>query len=201
MSFFVTIRPFLIGAGLFAAGIAAGTRLLASPAPPHASIHAGDTLAGFMPDEVMSLTYTTPWGQTTAQRSASNAAFQMLSTFALGRPAQHCTASPEMTGRLADLSVLTAKRELSLKQREQEFPVLLGVIDIRDSVISEPSEPVLAFANRAQTAVAVVLAGRAAEVTLPAAQLAWLETACEGRSRGSEKREKVVTFTPTASKR
>jgi hypothetical protein len=184
MRFFASMRSFLAGAGLFGVGLfgvgmAVGNALMASPAPPPARVHAGDTLAGFMPDEVMSLTYTTPWGRTTAQRSAPGASFQLLSTFAQGRPAQRCTASPQMTGRLADLSVLTARRALSLQEREQEFPVLLGVIEIRDGAISDPRAPVLAFANRTRTAVAVVLAGRAAEVALPVAELRWFETACE----------------------
>jgi hypothetical protein len=171
------MRPLLIGAGLFAAGLAAHAALAPSPARPQASLRAGATLAGFMPDDVMSLTWVTSWGMTTAQRSVTSAAFQMLSTFADGRAAQHCTASPDMAGRLAELSVVTAKRALSPAQREREFPALLGVMEIRDAAISE-SGPVLVFTNRDRTAVAAVRDGRAAEVTLPTAELRWLETAC-----------------------
>jgi hypothetical protein len=105
----------------------------------------------------------------------------MLSTFVNGRPAQRCSAPAHIDGRLNDLATLTARRGLSLKQRENEFPVQLGVIDIRDAVIGEPSGPVLVFANKNKTAVAIILDGRAAEVTLQAAKLTWLETVCSGR--------------------
>jgi hypothetical protein len=196
MGFFTTTRTFLAGIALFTVGIAVGNAVTPSPAPPHPAIQSGATLAGFMPDEVMSLTYTTPWGRTTAQRSTSNAAFQILSTFALGRTAQRCSASPEMTGHLAELSVVTAKRGLSLTEREQAFPMLLGRLEIRDSAISDPTEPVLVFANRTRTAVAVVLGGPAAEVTLPVAELGWFETACEGLPSDKPEHKKRVTFWP-----
>jgi hypothetical protein len=57
---------------------------------------------------------------------------------------------------------------ISLKAR---FPVQLGVIEVWDSVISEPSSPVLMFMNKNRTAAAVILDGRAAEVTLHAREL------------------------------
>jgi hypothetical protein len=194
MGMFTIARLLLAGTALFTVGIAIGNAVTPSSAPPHPAIQAGATLAGFMPDEVMSLTYTTPWSRTTAQRSTTNAAFQILSTFALGRTAQRCTASPEMAGRLAELSVVTAERELSPAEREQAFPMLLGRLEIRDSAISDTTEPVLVFANRTRTAVAVLLGGRAAEVTLPAGELGWFETACEGVTSDEPEHKKTVTF-------
>jgi hypothetical protein len=141
-------------------------------------VREGATLASFLPDDVMSLSYATQSGITTAQRSVPGAPFQVLSTFADGRPAQRCSASADMGGRLGALAALTARRGLSLAQREGEFPVQLGIIDVRDSVIGEPSGPVLVFTNKTRTAVAVILDGHAAEVTLQTAELGWLETAC-----------------------
>jgi hypothetical protein len=195
------MRPLLIGAGLFAAGLAAHAALAPSPAQPQAGIRAGATLAGFMPDEVMSLTWVTSWGMTTAQRSVTSAAFQMLSTFADGRTAQHCTASPDMAGRLAELSVVTAKRALSPAQREREFPALLGVMAIRDAAISESGGPVLVFTNLDRTAVAAVRDGRAAEVTLPAAELRWLETACAQAPAAAQAQKKVASARPAKKRR
>jgi hypothetical protein len=147
------------------------------------AIRKGDTLASYLPDAVMSLTYATPDGTTTAQRSAQGAPFEVLSTFADDRPAQRCRASADMDGHLRDLTELTARRGLSLEQREREFPVQLGVIDVRDTVIGEPFGPMLAFTNKNRTAVAIVVDGHAAEVTLRAAELDWLKTACSGSSR------------------
>jgi hypothetical protein len=175
------IRPLIFGAGLFISGLAVGTALASrASAPTHTDIREGATLVSFLPGDVMSLSYATPRGMTTVQRSAPGAPFQVLSTFADGRPVQRCSTSPDMAGHLGNLTTLTARRSLSLEQRESEFPVQLGVIDVRDSVIGEPSGPVLVFTNKNRTAVAVILDGRAAEVALQAANLAWLETVCSG---------------------
>jgi hypothetical protein len=195
------MRPLLFGAGLFAAGLAAHAALVAPPAPPQASLRAGATLAGFQPDDVISLTWVTSWGMTTAQRSVTSAAFQMLSTFADGRAAQRCTASPDMAGRLAELSVVTVRRELSPAQRERQFPTLLGVIEIRDAAISESGGPVLVFTNRDRTAVAAVRDGRAAEVTLPAAELRWMETACAQAPAAAQAQKKVAAARPAKKRR
>jgi hypothetical protein len=126
----------------------------------------------------MSLTYATPEGMTTALRSASSAPFQVLSTFVDGRPVQRCSTSADMAGRLDTLATLTARRSLSPEQRESEFPVLLGVIDIRDFVIGEPPSPMLVFANKDKTEIAVVIDGHAAEVTLKTETLEWVKTIC-----------------------
>jgi hypothetical protein len=197
---FASMRPLLFGAGLFAAGLAAHAALVAKPVRPQASIRAGATLAGFMPDDVMALSWATSWGMTTAQRSAAGAAFQMLSTFADGRAAQHCIASPDMAGRLAELSVVTARRALSPAQREREFPALLGVMEIRDAAISESGGPVLVFTTRDRTAVAAVRDGRAAEVTLPAAELRWLETAC-AQAPAAQAQKKLAAARPAKRRR
>jgi hypothetical protein len=85
-----------------------------------------------------------------------------------------------MAGHLGDLTTLTAQRSLTLAQREDEFPVQLGVIEVRDAVIGEPPGPVLVFTNKDRTAIAVILDGRAAEVTLQAEELEWLKTPCSG---------------------
>jgi hypothetical protein len=115
---------------------------------------------------------------TTAQRSRKGTSFEVLSTFADGRPAQRCSVSADLAGRLDHLTTLIARRSLSLDQREQEFPKQLGVIEIRDAVIGEPAGPVLVFTNKNRTAIAVILEGNAAEVTLQATELDWLKTAC-----------------------
>jgi hypothetical protein len=88
-----------------------------------------------------------------------------------------------MAGHLGNLTALTVRRSLSLAQREREFPGQLGVIEVRDAVIGEPSGPVLVFTNKDRTAIAVILDGRAAEVTLQAGELAWLKTPCSGLAR------------------
>ena len=176
------VRPLIVGAGLFVSGLAVGAAVAGwASTPARATIREGTALASFLPEAVMSLTYATAAGTTTAQRSVSGGPFHILSTFADGRPVQRCSASSDMDGRLYKLTTLTARRGLSLGQREGEFPLQLGVIEVRDAVIGEPSGPVLVFTNKDRTGVAAVLDGSAAEVTLQPAALAWLETACARR--------------------
>ena len=174
-------RSLIFGTGLFAAGLAVGATLASwMSAPASVAVREGATLASYLPDAVMSLTYVTPDGMTTAQRSAPGGPFEVLSTFMNRRPAQRCRASADMNGHLSGLTELTARRSLSLEQREREFPVQLGVIDVRNTVIGEPFGPVLAFANKSRTAVAIIVDGRAVEVPLRAAELDWLKTICSG---------------------
>jgi len=167
------------GAGLFAAGLAVGAALASwASAPAHVAIREGDTLASYLPDAVMSLTYATSNGITTAQRSMPGAPFEMLATFADGRPVQRCSVSADIDGHLGGLTTLTALRGLSRQQRENEFPVQLGIVDVRDAVVGEPPIPALVFTNKERTAVAIILDGVAAEVTLRTAELDGLRTAC-----------------------
>lgn len=176
------IRPLIVGAVLFVSGLTVGAAVAGwASAPARTAIREGTTLASFLPEAVMSLNYATPGGTTTAQRSARGRPFHILSTFADGRPVQRCIALPDMEGRLDKLTTLTARRGLSLEQREGEFPVQLGVVEVRDAVIGEPSGPVLVFTNKDRNSVAVVFDGSAAEVTLQPAALEWLETACARR--------------------
>jgi hypothetical protein len=166
--------------GLFAAGVIVGTALaprVLAPAP--AAVARGNTLADFFADDILSVTYTTQSSLTTAQRSTPGARFQVQSTFADGRPVQHCSASSDLAGHLPRFAEITAKRGLSLDQRDQEFPVQLGVLDIRNTVIGEPAGPVLVFSNAEGSSVAVILDGYAAEVNLPVSEFKWLERACE----------------------
>jgi len=170
----------LAGAGLFAAGMIAGAAMaprVLAPAP--VAVARGDTLAGFAPDTILSLTWATRSGMTTLQRSSRGARFQVQSTFADERPAQHCSAPTDLGGHLARLVEWKARRGLSREQRDREFPVQLGVLDIRDNVTGEPAVTGLVFANRDQSALAVALEGYAGEVMLPVTELRWLERPCD----------------------
>jgi hypothetical protein len=177
----LSVRPLIFGTGLFVTGLAVGAALASwASTPAHMDIREGAALASFFPDAVMSLSYASLGGMTTAQRSAPGTPFQVLSTFADGRPAQRCSTSVDMAGHLGNLTTLTVQRSLSLDQREGEFPVQLGVVEVRDAVIGEPSGPVLVFTNKDRTAIAVILDGLAPEVTLQAKELEWLKTPCSG---------------------
>ena len=171
---------FVAGCGLFAAGMIVGAALapqVLAPAP--VTVARGTTLANFTPEAILSVTYATRSGMTTVQRSSRGARFHVQSTFADESPAQRCTAPADLAGHLARFAEMKARRGLSRDQRDREFPVQLGVLDIRDNVTGEPAVSVLVFANRDQSSVAVMLEGYAGEVILPVAELRWLERACD----------------------
>ena len=166
--------------GLFAAGMIAGAALaprVLAPAP--VAVGRGDTLATFAPDAVLAVTYATRSSITTAQRASRGARFHVQSTYADESPVQRCTAPPDLAGHLARFAEMKARRGLSREQRDREFPVQLGVLDIRDNVTGDPAVSVRVFSNHEQTAVAVVLEGYAGEIILPIAELRWLERACD----------------------
>lgn len=166
--------------GLFAIGIVTGAALaprVLAPAP--VAVARGDTLAAFAPEAILSLTYATRSSITTLQRASRGARFHVQSTFADERPAQRCTAPADLAGHLARVAEIRARRGLSREQREREFPVQLGVLDIRDNARGAPTVSVLVFSRHDQSALAVALEGYAGEVFLPAAELRWLERACD----------------------
>jgi hypothetical protein len=175
-----TRRALLAGCGLFAAGIVLGAALaprVLAPAP--VTVAHGTTLASFAPEAILSVTYATRSGITTLQRAARGARFHVQSTYADERPPQRCTVPADLAGHLVRFAEMKARRGLSREQREREFPLQLGVLDIRDNVTGEPAVSVLVFANRAQSALAVALEGYAGEVILPVSELRWLEQACD----------------------
>ena len=180
-------RLLAAGAGLFAAGMIAGAALaprVLAPAP--VAVARGDTLAGFAPDAILALTWSTRSGMTTLQRSSRGARFHVLSTFADERPAQRCTLPSDLGGHLARFAEWKARRGLSREQRDREFPVQLGVLDNRDNVSGEPAVSALVFVNQDQSALAVMLEGYAGEVVLPVTELRWLDRACDTVAVGDE---------------
>lgn len=190
-------RLLAAGAGLFAAGMIAGAALaprVLAPAP--VAVSRGDTLAGFAPDAILVLTWATRNSMTTLQRSSRSARFHVQSTFADESPAQRCTAPADLGGHLARFVELKARRGLSHEQRAREFPVELGVLDIRDNVTGEPAVSATMFANPERSALAITLAGYAGELVLPIAELRWIEQACDsvGINDASEAADKPASL-------
>jgi hypothetical protein len=180
-------RRLFAGCGLFAIGMIAGAALaprVLAPAP--VAVGRGDMLAAFAPDRILSVTYASRSGITTAQRANPGTRFHVQSTYADERPVRRCTAPADLAGHLARFAEMRARRGLSPDQRGREFPVQLGVLDIRDNVMGQPAVSVLVFANRDQSALAVVLEGYAGEVMLPVSDLRWLETACDMVAAGDD---------------
>lgn len=166
------VSLFTIGAAL---GVAIASQLWRAP---QLVVARGAALVSLAPEEIMSVSYTTLGGAVVAQRSAPGAQFAMQATFADGRSLQQCATSGDLAGHLGRFASLTAKRALSRDDREREFPIQLGVLDVRDRILGEPNGPILVFTNLQRTAIAVILDSYAAEVQLPESELAWLERGC-----------------------
>lgn len=132
----------------FVLGLVVGALLAVSWNPAPAHIRSGSTLAGFESDAILSITYRTPEGATTAQRSKEGAPLAVQKTFADSRAAEHCFASSDLAGMLLAFSDLIVKRSLSLKEREKAFPMQVGVLDIQTIGIAEPSNPILVFTDQ-----------------------------------------------------
>jgi hypothetical protein len=161
------IRPLIYGTALFVAGVAVGTSLAGwASAPSHIEVQEGTTLVSYLPEAVMSLAHATLGSLTAAQQSVPGALFQVLSTFADGRPAQRCSASTDIEGRLDKLATLTARRSLSFEQRRSSCGSLMS--RIRSSV----NQSGRCWCSRTtKDAIAVIVDGYTAEVTLQPASI------------------------------
>jgi hypothetical protein len=118
----------------------------------------------------------------TAQRSIRGADFTVQATFVGGRPAQRCTAPPDLAGQLSTFSSLVAKREISVEERDKEFPVHVGNLTVQ-AWGEEPNYPVMVFTNRTGTSIAFIFDRYVAELTIPLGVFKRLETGCAAFGR------------------
>lgn len=172
-------RYVLIGIGLLSIGMATGIGVGSWVwRPSNVVLGDGDTLAAFDPDDIVSVRYASRDTTLTAQRVAPDAGFAVMVTFEDGRPSQHCEAPADLFGHLAVLSDWTVRRSLSMDDLARDFPTQIGVLDLRDRIVGEPTYPMLLFTDRRHDVVAVVLDGIAAEVRLRVVDLVWLTHGC-----------------------
>lgn len=143
------------------------------------SIAPGTAIRSIADDYILMLSYTSPVGTVTAQRSKQGGEFAVQATYALDRPTQRCTAPPDLSGQLATFSSFTAKRQMSLEERHEEFPVYVGRLLVQ-SGSEEPDEPMMVFTNKSRTSVAFIFYGHAAEMTIPLSAFKRLEGGCAG---------------------
>jgi hypothetical protein len=190
-------RTWLRSCALFVSGLIVGSSsTIWMSWPARIAITDGDTLSSIVPEEIISLTYTTIHGTTIAQRSSPGTGFVVQATFADGRPTQRCAAPANLAGRLDTLSDLIARRGLTVEQREREFPEQLGVLDIRTRMLTEPNDPILVFSNRQRRALAVIFGDTIAEVTLRPDDIEWLGKGCPAVGAGDEVKRPVADLWP-----
>ncbi|KVM59053.1 hypothetical protein WJ58_09565 [Burkholderia ubonensis] len=164
-----------------------GWRSLADWTDSPIRIDPGTDLFSVLPDEVMSLTYTTAALTLTAQRSQPAARFAVQVTYADGRAPRQCVASADLAAHLESLSTIVAQRQVDLADLAREFPRQVGRLDIRDRIASEPPPSLVFLAAADSDAVAVTVdslsaghGGYAAVVRSPSrAALAALAGGCD----------------------
>lgn len=152
-------------------------------APDDARITPG-TVSGIAADHVSLLTFTGNGMTFTAQRSQTGGEFLVQLTYADGRPAQHCIASSNLSGRLANLSSFEAKRQLSFEERGKQFPVHLGNLFVQDSG-REPGNVLMIYTDEQGSSIAGVFDRYAAELVVPPAAFKWLDKGCATFAKAS----------------
>jgi len=142
----------------------------------------GMAIMNIADDYIFMLSYTSEVGTVTAQRSKQGGEFAVQATYTLDRPTQRCTAPPDLAGQLEAFSSFTVKRQMSLEERYEDFPVYVGRLLVQ-SGSEEPDEPMMVFTNKSRTSVAFIFYGHAAETTVPLSVFKSLEAGCPGLAR------------------
>lgn len=165
----------LIVASAIVGGYALGYAHATTEATP--TITPGIVFSGITDDSVAMLSFIGERMTFTAQRSTQGSQFAVQATFSDGRPTQRCTASANLSGQLGALSSYIAKRQLSLQERGEDFPIHLGNLIVQP-LGEEPSNPMMVFTDKNRTSVAVIFDRYAAELTIPPAYFTKLENGC-----------------------
>lgn len=150
-----------------------------------ATIEAGDELQTIASDQVTTLSFANDQFAFTAQRSKLDGNFNVLVTFSDGRPARSCTMSSDLGSRLSEFVRITAKKGLSVDEREHFFPAHVGNFSLQ-TFGSEPVPIMSIYADADRRRTAVISSEYLAEVETPLSAFEKLEMGCgagSGKSR------------------
>lgn len=90
----------------------------------------------------------------------------------------HCQLPSDLSGNLQPFTHITARRALSVNERELQFPIHLGSLLVQ-TFSTEPDAPIMVFTNRSGDAVAFIADYYRAEVTVPIAVFRRLDRGCK----------------------
>lgn len=127
----VWLAVFLIGP-LAGAGIATVVRNAGEPVQAAGKIEPGSEVFSIAADEILSLSYGTDELTLIVQRTKQTDRFAVQVTYADGRPAQQCIASPDLARQLASFTLLVAKRQVPMGRLAADYPKRSGVVEIKD---------------------------------------------------------------------
>ncbi len=160
------LKRYGLTAVIFTSGLMAGVIMQAVMAESAGggALEPGTPIIDLQADAVMTLSYTTAALTMSAQRSQQAAQFAVQLTYADGRPARHCAASPTLDGHLGELVALTAVRPVPIEVVRSDFPARLGVLELRGANADTGKGAMTLHARRDGGAIAMVMAGGAGEL-------------------------------------
>jgi hypothetical protein len=145
-----------------------------------AQIRPGSTAFAAAPDGIRRVTYQTSALKLSAQRADGKDAFAIRTEYSDGRPPQQCSTSANLAGILPKLVEITAKRELTQRQVEADFPVMVGTLMLEDQIANEPIAPFDVHMRLDRSAVALVYSGTAIEANIRPEVFDRLAAGCAG---------------------
>ena len=155
------ISAFVVG---LASGIV-GSMFLMEQQSKQTDIQSGSEIYSVNNDDVMSISFKTDATTVVAQRSKQADRFAVQATFSDGTHPQQCLSSANLAGQLPLITSAHAKRSMSLKKLEEEFPTRLGMLAIQSNMINDDSPPVEVRANTKGTLLAIRYYDQGIEVT------------------------------------
>lgn len=174
---------FMFSKGWQRIGLMAGAYALAGAAAlsfgsrsGDAEIRPGTEVLSMQEEGIRAITYRTGAMTFTARRS-DDGPFAVLVGYSDSRARKQCQVSADLGGVLPGLAKITARRQLTPHQAQDEFPVEAGTLKLEDQV----NEPVSLFSVRLKrdlSAVALLYADTAVEADLVPAAFARLEALC-----------------------
>lgn len=147
--------------------------------PQRHEIAPGTEAFSVLPEEIMSLTFSTAGYKLNAQRSRPGAPFAVQITFANGRNLEQCQVSPDLAGQLEKLTTITVTRQLVPARLEVDFPTPIGLVEIRDRILPETLTALAFRASKDRSAVALSYEDYAVEVSTPATAFAKFDGGCK----------------------
>jgi hypothetical protein len=131
-------------------------------------------------DEIMSIIFRTDKMTFVAQRSMPGGEFAVQTTYADGRDIQQCRVSSDLAGQLSNYSTITTQHQLqSIQHAEKDFPIKLGILELRDRMENAPAIVIQLRTNSDRKFLAALYDDVAVEVTNPEIAFSNLEKGCD----------------------
>lgn len=172
------MRSLVYATLLLIAGAAGGIVWSEYGSSAASAIASGEVLQSTDSDYVRMLSFSNAKYTFTAQRSISGGKFDLLFTPAATEVSVHCQLPSDLSRALQPFTHITARRTLSVKEREGQFPIHLGNLLVQ-TFSTEPDASIMVFTNHAGDAIAFIAEHYRAEVAVPISAFRRLDRGCK----------------------